>query len=61
MADKPIKVRVAGCGQMGASHAKAYHAMPGFEIVGVVSRGAASSPTTTVSAAWSRRCFWTRS
>lgn len=27
---------------MGASHARAYHGMPGFEIVGLVSRGAAS-------------------
>jgi len=42
MAPKPIKVLVAGCGHMGTSHAKAYHSMPGFEIVGVVSRGAAS-------------------
>ena len=27
---------------MGSSHARAYHAMPAFEIVGLVSRGAAS-------------------
>src|SRR3954463_4225237 len=27
---------------MGASHARAYHKMPEFEIVGVVSRGAGS-------------------
>jgi predicted dehydrogenase len=39
MATKPIRILVAGCGHMGTSHAKAYHAMPGFEIVGVVSRG----------------------
>jgi prepilin-type processing-associated H-X9-DG protein len=39
MASTPIKILVAGCGHMGTSHAKAYHAMPGFEIVGVVSRG----------------------
>jgi len=42
MAAQPIKVLVAGCGHMGTSHAKAYHAMPGFEIVGVVARGEAS-------------------
>jgi predicted dehydrogenase len=36
---KPIRVLVVGCGHMGMSHAKAYHALPGFEIVGVVSRG----------------------
>jgi predicted dehydrogenase len=38
----PIRVLVAGCGNMGASHARAYHRMPQFEIVGLVSRGAAS-------------------
>jgi predicted dehydrogenase len=38
----PIRVLVAGCGNMGASHARAYHRMPGFEIVGLVSRGPAS-------------------
>jgi predicted dehydrogenase len=39
MAGKPIRILVVGCGHMGTSHAKAYHAMPGFEIVGVVARG----------------------
>jgi len=33
-----IRVLVAGCGNMGASHARAYHKMPEFEIVGLVSR-----------------------
>jgi predicted dehydrogenase len=37
-----LRVLVVGCGQMGSSHARAYHAMPEFEIVGLVSRGAAS-------------------
>ena len=27
---------------MGSSHARAYHSMPEFEVVGLVSRGAAS-------------------
>ena len=36
----PLRVLVAGCGNMGASHARAYHKMPEFEIVGLVSRGA---------------------
>ena len=35
----PIRILVVGCGHMGKSHAKAYHTLPGFEIVGVVSRG----------------------
>jgi predicted dehydrogenase len=35
-------VLVAGCGNMGASHARAYHRMPEFEIAGLVSRGPAS-------------------
>ncbi len=32
----PLRVLVVGCGNMGASHARAYHAMPEFEVVGVV-------------------------
>lgn len=38
----PLRVLVAGCGNMGASHARAYHKMPEFEVAGVVSRGPAS-------------------
>jgi predicted dehydrogenase len=34
-----LKVLVVGCGNMGVSHARAYHNMPGVEIVGLVSRG----------------------
>ncbi|MEL6589736.1 MAG: Gfo/Idh/MocA family oxidoreductase [Bacteroidota bacterium] len=34
-----IRILVVGCGNMGASHARAYHKMPEFEIVGLVSRG----------------------
>ncbi|MDP3467819.1 MAG: Gfo/Idh/MocA family oxidoreductase [Daejeonella sp.] len=37
--EKPIRVLVLGCGNMGASHAMAYHTNPGFEIVGLISRG----------------------
>jgi predicted dehydrogenase len=39
---EPLRVLVAGCGNMGASHARAYHKMPEFEIVGLVSRGPSS-------------------
>lgn len=35
---KQIKTLVIGCGNMGTSHARAYHQMDGFEIVGLVSR-----------------------
>ena len=35
----PIRILVVGCGNMGASHAVAYHNFPEFEIVGLVSRG----------------------
>jgi predicted dehydrogenase len=42
VADVPLRVLVAGCGKMGSSHARAYHAMPDFEICGLVSRRAAS-------------------
>ena len=34
-----IRVLVIGCGNMGASHASAYHNHEGFEICGLVSRG----------------------
>lgn len=39
MADKKINVLVAGCGNMGTSHARAYHRLDDFNIVGLVSRG----------------------
>jgi len=34
-----IRVLVVGCGNMGSSHAKAYHDLEGFQICGIVSRG----------------------
>lgn len=36
---KQINVLVVGCGNMGASHATAYHHHPHFQIVGLVSTG----------------------
>ncbi|RZS98121.1 Gfo/Idh/MocA family protein [Cecembia calidifontis] len=36
---KKIRILVIGCGNMGASHAAAYHHMQEFEICGLVSRG----------------------
>jgi predicted dehydrogenase len=36
--DKPLRVFVAGLGNMGRSHALAYHNNPGFEIVSLVNR-----------------------
>lgn len=33
------RVLVVGCGNMGAAHAAAYHALEGFRICGLVSRG----------------------
>ncbi|HRI22125.1 MAG TPA: Gfo/Idh/MocA family oxidoreductase, partial [Panacibacter sp.] len=35
----PVRVLVVGCGNMGASHAMAYHRTDGFEICGIVSTG----------------------
>lgn len=35
---RKIRILVVGCGNMGTSHARAYHQMDGFEIVGLVSR-----------------------
>ncbi|SKA06183.1 Gfo/Idh/MocA family protein [Consotaella salsifontis] len=45
MSQTPIKVLVAGLGNMGASHARAYHTDPGYEIVGLVTRGGRPLPT----------------
>jgi len=36
---KPLRVLVVGCGNMGSSHAIAYHTIEGFDICGLVSRG----------------------
>jgi len=33
-----LKVMVVGCGNMGSSHAKAYHSIPEFDLVGLVDR-----------------------
>lgn len=33
-----IRILVVGCGNMGTSHARAYHQLEGFEIIGLVSR-----------------------
>jgi predicted dehydrogenase len=35
----PVKILVVGCGNMGSSHALAYHQLDGFEICGLVSTG----------------------
>ncbi|WP_341364022.1 Gfo/Idh/MocA family oxidoreductase [Thalassospira sp. SN3W] len=35
---KPVRILVVGLGNMGLSHAKAYHALEGYEIVGLCTR-----------------------
>ena len=37
-----LKTLVVGCGNMGTSHARAYHKLEEFELVGLVSRGSES-------------------
>jgi predicted dehydrogenase len=37
--NRNLRVLVVGCGNMGASHATAYHHLDGFEICGLVSTG----------------------
>lgn len=39
MSKSQINVLVVGCGNMGTSHARAYHKLNDFNIVGLVSRG----------------------
>ena len=41
-ADQTIRILVVGCGNMGASHAKAYESHHAFEICGLVSRGSSN-------------------
>jgi len=36
--DKKVNVIVVGCGNMGSSHARAYHQLEGFNLVGLVDR-----------------------
>ncbi len=36
--NNPVGILVVGCGNMGSSHARAYHALKGFELLGLVSR-----------------------
>ncbi|MBB3233874.1 Gfo/Idh/MocA family protein [Phyllobacterium endophyticum] len=42
--EKPVRVLVAGLGNMGRSHALAYHNNPGFKIVGLVNRSVVPLP-----------------
>ncbi|MEZ0538894.1 Gfo/Idh/MocA family protein [Fibrella arboris] len=39
MTSSSLRVLVVGCGNMGASHATAYHTLDGFQICGIVSTG----------------------
>ena len=39
MSSQQINILVVGCGNMGTSHARAYHKLDYFNIVGLVSRG----------------------
>ena len=40
----PVRVVVAGLGNMGRSHALAYHRNPGYEIVALVNRSSVDLP-----------------
>lgn len=44
MSSRPLRVLVAGLGNMGKSHALAYHSSPGFEIVALVNRSSVDLP-----------------
>ncbi len=35
-----VRVMVVGCGNMGASHARAYHSLDGFDLIGLIDRNA---------------------
>ena len=63
--EKPLRVLVAGLGNMGRSHALAYHNNPGFEIAALVNRSDVPLPAGAVAATASalvrRRACATRS
>lgn len=44
LTDQPLRVVVAGLGNMGKSHALAYHQHPGFEVVELVNRSKPDLP-----------------
>ena len=44
MTEKPVRIVVAGLGNMGRSHALAYHDNPGFEIAALVNRSPVDLP-----------------
>lgn len=44
MTDTPLRIIVAGLGNMGCSHALAYHNNPGFEIAALVNRSSVDLP-----------------
>ena len=53
----PIRVLVVGLGNMGVSHAKAYHRLDGFQIVGLCSRNlSAQTELPTELAGYPRFC-----
>lgn len=51
------KVLVVGAGNMGASHARAYHKLDGFEIAGIVTRSAGSREKLAGSLGGGIDCF----
>ncbi len=48
--NKPLRVLVVGLGNMGASHARAYHKLDGFELAGLCARSIANR--TDLPEAW---------
>lgn len=46
--DAKVRVLVIGCGLMGGAHARAYAAVDGFELVGLVNRGAGKRESLSV-------------
>ena len=55
--NSPIKVLVVGLGNMGRSHALAYHNNPGFEIIGLVNRKQVELPEALAGYEQSRDYF----
>lgn len=54
---KPIRILCAGAGNMGRSHALAYHRLPDFEICGIVTRSEASRSALDALLGGGHACF----
>ena len=54
----PVRVLSAGLGNMGRSHALAYHRNPGYQIVGLVNRTSVTAKLLPIKVGTGKNCSW---